>query len=99
MTTTSVRARPRRLSGLSVFLCKSVFYGAFVGARGALNSQKWRFPARAVNDLIAGVVEEFPGELRMKALRVRLGFGRIAALCCRPSTLYRICEEIRRLCF
>jgi hypothetical protein len=97
MTTTSVRARPRRLSGLSIFPCKSVFYGTFVGAR-ALNSQKWLFPARAVNDLIAGVVEEFPGELRMKA-RVRLGFGRIAALCCRPSTLYRICEEIRRLYF
>ena len=38
--------RPRRLSTLSVFLCKSVLYGAFVWARGALNSRKRRFPAR-----------------------------------------------------
>ena len=40
--------RRGRLSALSVFLCKSVFYGVFVWARRALNSQKWRFPARAV---------------------------------------------------
>jgi hypothetical protein len=39
---------PGRLSVLSVFLCKSVFYGAFVGACRALNSQKRRFSARAV---------------------------------------------------
>jgi predicted DNA-binding WGR domain protein len=39
---------PGRLSTLSIFLCKSVFYGAFVWARRALNSQKRRFPARAV---------------------------------------------------
>ena len=39
---------PGRLSALSVFLCKSVFYGAFVWARRALNMQKRRFPARAV---------------------------------------------------
>jgi hypothetical protein len=39
---------PGRLSALSVSLCKSVFYGAFVWARRALNSQKRRFPARAV---------------------------------------------------
>jgi ABC-type multidrug transport system fused ATPase/permease subunit len=43
----SVRARRGRLSALSGFLCKSVFYGAFVQARRALNSQKRRFPARA----------------------------------------------------
>jgi hypothetical protein len=42
------RARPGRLSALSVFLCKSVLYGVFVWARRALNSQKWRVPARAV---------------------------------------------------
>jgi hypothetical protein len=36
-----------RLSALSVFLCKSGFYGAFVWARRALNSQKRWFPARA----------------------------------------------------
>jgi hypothetical protein len=38
-----------RLSAISVFLCKSVLYGAFVWARGALKHQKRRFPARAVN--------------------------------------------------
>jgi hypothetical protein len=45
---TTVRARPGRLSALRVFLCKSVFYGAFVWARRALNSPKRRVPARAV---------------------------------------------------
>jgi hypothetical protein len=45
------RARPGRLSDLSVFLCKSVFYGAFVWARWALNRQKRRSPARAVPKL------------------------------------------------
>ena len=42
--------RPGRLSALSVFLCKSVFYGVFVWARRALNSQKtvsgWRTGGR-----------------------------------------------------
>ena len=44
----TVRARRGRLIGLSVFLCKSVLYGAFVWACRALNSQKRRFPAGAV---------------------------------------------------
>jgi hypothetical protein len=39
--------RPGRLSTLSVFLCKSVLYGAFVWVRRALKYQKRRFPARA----------------------------------------------------
>ena len=39
--------RRGRLSALSVFLCKSVLYGAFVWARRAPNRRKWRFPARA----------------------------------------------------
>jgi hypothetical protein len=39
--------RPGRLGTLSVFLCKSFLCGAFVWARRALNSRKWRFPARA----------------------------------------------------
>ena len=39
---------PRRLSALSVFLCKSGLYWAFVWAHRALNSQSRRFPARAV---------------------------------------------------
>jgi ankyrin repeat protein len=43
----SARAARGRLSALGVFLCKSVFYGAFVWARRALNSQERRFPARA----------------------------------------------------
>ena len=46
-TSGTVRARPGRLSALSVFLCKSVLYGVFVWARRALNSRKWHFPARA----------------------------------------------------
>ena len=43
----SVRARPGRLSVLSVFHSKSGLYGAFVSACRALNSQNRRFPARA----------------------------------------------------
>ena len=38
---------PGRLSAISVFRCKPVFYGAFVWARRALDSQKRRFPAGA----------------------------------------------------
>ena len=37
----------RAFKRLSVFLCKSVLYGAFVWARRAPNRRKWRFPARA----------------------------------------------------
>ena len=40
--------RRGRLSALSVFLCKSGFYDAFVWARRALNGLKRRFPVRAV---------------------------------------------------
>jgi hypothetical protein len=40
--------RPGRLRGLGVFHRKSVLCGAFVRARRALDSQKRRFPARAV---------------------------------------------------
>jgi hypothetical protein len=43
----AVRAALRRLSALSVSLCKSILYGAFVWARRALSRQKRRFPARA----------------------------------------------------
>jgi hypothetical protein len=42
---------PARLRALSMFLCKSGFYGAFVWACRALNSQKRRFPARADPEL------------------------------------------------
>jgi hypothetical protein len=41
---------PGAISTLSVFLCKSVFYGAFCMARRALTIEKRRFPARAVLD-------------------------------------------------
>ena len=40
--------RSGRLRAISVFLRKSGFYGAFVWAPRALNNQKRRFPARAV---------------------------------------------------
>jgi hypothetical protein len=43
----SVRARPGPSSALSVSPSESVFYGASVWARRALDSQKRRFPARA----------------------------------------------------
>ena len=43
----TVRAAQGRLSGLIVSHNKSVFNGAFVWARRALNSRKRRFPARA----------------------------------------------------
>jgi hypothetical protein len=38
-------ARPERLSALSVSYSKSVLYGAFVWARGSLNSPNRRVPA------------------------------------------------------
>jgi hypothetical protein len=52
-----VRARPGRLSALRVFHSKSGLYGAFVKVRRALNSQKRRFPARAVVAIAAVCVE------------------------------------------
>jgi hypothetical protein len=45
--------RPGRLSALSVSHGKSVLNGVFVWAREVLNSQKRRFPARAVAECIA----------------------------------------------
>jgi hypothetical protein len=42
----TVRARPGRVSALSVFHSESVLYGAFVWARRALNGPKRRFLAR-----------------------------------------------------
>jgi cation diffusion facilitator family transporter len=43
----TVRAARGRLGAISVSLCKSVVYGAFVWASRALKHQKRRFPARA----------------------------------------------------
>jgi hypothetical protein len=42
----TVRAAHGRLSALSVFLCESVLYGAFVWARRALKSPTLWFPVR-----------------------------------------------------
>jgi hypothetical protein len=47
-TPATVRAVPGRLSAISVFLLKSILYGAFVWAHRTLNDPKRRFPARAV---------------------------------------------------
>jgi hypothetical protein len=49
----TVRARPGRLSGLSVFHSKSSLYGGFLWVHRALDCQKRLFPARA--DEAAGV--------------------------------------------
>ena len=49
---------PGCLSALSVFLCKSVFYGAFVWARMALKHRKRRFPARAVLQKQASIIDQ-----------------------------------------
>jgi hypothetical protein len=43
----AVRTCQGRLSALSVFHGESVLYGAYLWARGVLNRQKRRFPARA----------------------------------------------------
>jgi hypothetical protein len=83
---------PRRLSALSVSLYKSVLYGAFVWARGALKHKKRRFPARAVpvarlktqthEMALAACAKQgvaFP-PVAETTLAVALGLGRIAAL-------------------
>ena len=69
-STTSVRAASGSLRTISVFLCKSVFYGVFVWARRALNSQKWRFPARAVSLLREVVTFGAPHGQKSKADRL-----------------------------
>jgi hypothetical protein len=50
---------PGRLSALSVFLCKSVFYGAFVWAGRALTRPKRRLLARADSRMLANP-RDFP---------------------------------------
>jgi hypothetical protein len=89
----TVRARPGLLSALSVFHSKSVLYGAFVYGR-ALNSQKWRFPARVGQDKAerlgtgrsASAISQF---YKTNGVRL-LGFGRIVASHYRSSTVYQI---------
>ena len=75
----TVRARPGRLSALSVSRSKSILHGFFVWAHRALNRPKRRFPARAVGDRSTG--HRF--RLRSAAQRRRLSAsaGRIGCRC------------------
>jgi hypothetical protein len=75
---------PGRLSALSVFLFNSIFYGAFVWARRALNSQKRRFPARAVGD---GTVIENWDTGKVRALVPITAIGNIVHLDVTPVSL------------
>jgi hypothetical protein len=68
---TKVRALPGRLSGRSVFRCKSVLYGGFVWARRVLNGQKRRFPARAEAVQCAAAPREAVRAVRRGRARVR----------------------------
>ena len=75
---------PGRLRALSVFLCESAFYGTFVWARRALNSQKRRFPARAVGD---GTVIENWDTGKVRALVPITAIGNIVHLDVTPVSL------------
>ena len=68
---------PGRLSAISVFLCKSVFYGAFVWARRALNSKKRWFPAWAAH--------EKPGLIERAKAFAHKALG--TDLCCRGQVM------------
>ena len=62
----TVRAALGQLSAFSVFLLKSILYGAFVLVCSALNGRKRRFPARAVwKPSLEGPGEEEGAELAM----------------------------------
>jgi hypothetical protein len=61
--------RPGRLSTLSVFLCKSVLYGAFVWTHRALNSQKRRFPARAVRAMVTHSAYCWSGDFTVEGIQ------------------------------
>ena len=91
------RSGPPRggISARSVFLWRSVLYGAFVWARRAPNRPKRRVPARAVQceACPAGRFSEFGAEACLECT-VRPGLGRVIALHCRPSALYRIRKQI-----
>jgi hypothetical protein len=74
-------------------------YGTFIWARGALSSQKRRFPARAVSGneqltglpaglwSLAGLEELYLGSC---GLKVFPGLGRVVALYDHASIVYRI---------
>ena len=59
---------PGRLNALSVFLCESVFYGAFIWARRVLKCPKRRFLARAGPDRVEArhVVDELAGRTKRR---------------------------------
>jgi hypothetical protein len=66
-----------RLSALRVSPSKSVFYGAFVWARKALNNKKRRFPAWAAHEK-PGLIE------RAKAFAHK---ALVTDLCCRGQVM------------
>jgi hypothetical protein len=68
-TSPTARARPGRLSDLSVSYSKCILHGALVWARRVLSSPKRRFPARAVDVLLlAGQALEKVGNLTGAAM-------------------------------
>ena len=66
LSAAAVRARPGRLSGLSVSHSKSVLYGVFVWARRALKRQKTAFSG--------------PGRMRMKGDTIYMGADVVSEL-------------------
>jgi hypothetical protein len=88
--------RRGRFSTLGVFPCKSVFYGAFVWARGALNRQKRRFLARAATRITtassrwtsSGSRDGAAGHRSLITLLIwcaACGVKRCISRCCGPS--------------
>jgi hypothetical protein len=84
------------ISARNVFLWRSVLYGAFVWACRAPNRPKRRVPGQAVQceACPAGRFSEFGTEACLECT-MRPGLGRVIALHCRPSALYRIRKHIR----
>ena len=82
-----------RLSALSVFLCKSVFHGAFVWPRGALNRRKRRFPApRAATCLVHYLRSQMVTSPRFTILKVS-GPGSRSSSSSRRGGEVRRCSE------
>ena len=90
----TVRAAQGRLSAIRLFLWKSILYGAFVWARRALNSRKWRFPARAV----AGAARRRPLTVqptrRICALCVWARVLRCVQSACAASPCVLVCRSL-----
>jgi hypothetical protein len=91
----AVRARPGRLSALSVSHSKSGLCGAFVRARRALNRQKRRFrPGQAV-----AVFERTPEGRGGGAGVVAVGLYPIVIFQYSSTTLYQVSYHIQYLFF